>query len=135
MSFHFEYKPGDIITHDEICKKIGCGCMGGIRYSKENDVVALFYLQRQDIYSDHWEDETFYFVGMGKGNQSEYYMSNRRITESPNTGTRLFLFERKDGVYCEYIGEMRLDGKPLHRETKDKSEEKVTQVLFPLKKI
>ena len=134
MSTIVSYKVGQVVPHEEVCKNYKIGCMGGIRYSKENNVVVLFHLANQSYYSDYWDGDVFYYVGMGKGDQSELYLSNRRITESENKGTSIHLFERIIDEKCEYIGEMRLSGKPVYRKAKDKKGVEFTQVLFPLKK-
>ena len=46
--FDIGYKAGEDVKHDDVCKRAGCGCMGGIRFSIKNNVVLLFTKQNSN---------------------------------------------------------------------------------------
>jgi len=76
---------GQNLTNDEIVAKFGVGNMGGIRYTKNNDVIVLL-----STYSDDYDDSIdidsglIIYTGEGKGNQ-ELKNGNEKILNSKNT--------------------------------------------------
>ena len=131
--FDIGFNPGDIVKHDEICKKAKCGCMGGIRYSVEKNVVLLF-IKPNSNYENTWSGDTFRFMGSGKGNQSATSSTNKRITDSSLNGTALCLFEWVDSIHLKYIGRMVLAGEPYYELRKSVVGDDERKVIFPLKK-
>jgi predicted RNA-binding protein len=75
-------KKDQILTNDEIISTFKVGNMGGIRYTKRNDVIVLL-----STHSDDSIDNTSGFIiytGEGKGNQ-ELKNGNEKILNSQNT--------------------------------------------------
>ena len=131
--FDIGFKAGEIVKHDDICKRAGCGCMGGIRFSKQNNVVLLF-TKNNSKYDNTWEGDTLLFMGSGKGDQSIESKGNVRIAESKENDTALCLFEWIDAINLKYVGRMVLIEKPYYETKKNKYGEKEKKVIFKLKK-
>ena len=114
----------------ELCKKVGCGCMGGIRFSKNNNALVLF-IKDNSPYDNKWEGEVLHFMGSGKGDQSADTRTNQRLAMSQENDTAVCLFERIGMENCRYMGRMVLAGKPYYeyREGKDGKERKVFFLL------
>lgn len=130
--FDIGFKNDQIVTHDELCKRAGCGCMGGIRYSSKNNVVILF-MKANSQYDNSWEGDTLLYMGAGKGNQSVNSKSNIRIAEAKKNDTAICLFEWVDSINCKYVGRMILAKQPYYETRRNKYGEKEQKVIFPLK--
>lgn len=74
-----------ILTNDEIVAKFGVRNMGGIRYTKENDVIVLLSTISDD-YDDSIDTDSgiIIYTGEGKSDQELKY-GNEKITNSQNT--------------------------------------------------
>jgi 5-methylcytosine-specific restriction protein A len=131
--FDIGFKVGDVISHDKICKKMKCGCMGGIRFSKSNNVIVLF-MNNNSVYSNSWDGDVLQFMGSGKGNQSLDRGYNQRLAKSNSTNTDIYLFEWVDTINCKYVSKMKLIEKPFEKNIIGKNGEKETKVIFLLKK-
>lgn len=67
--FDIGYIQDEIVLHEEPCKRAKYGCMGCIRYSKDN-IVLLFFIKKDSAYCNIWNGDILEFMGSGKGNQS-----------------------------------------------------------------
>ena len=130
--FNIGYNENVIVSHDELCKKIGVGCMGGVRFSKENNVLALF-MKTNSQYDNSWDGEILKYMGSGKGDQSVKRMGNARLANSTENDTAVYLFEWADAVNLRFIGRMVLAGEPYYENRKNKYGENEKKVFFPLK--
>ena len=132
--FDLGFKEDDIVKHDVIIDKAKCGCMGGIRYSKQNNIIILF-MKSKSRYDNSWEGDTLKYMGAGKGNQFIERNGNIRIAESKKKDTDIFLFEWIDGVNCKYIGKMVLTGTPYYEKRKNEYGDIEQKLFFKLKKV
>ncbi|QUA52188.1 hypothetical protein [Aristaeella lactis] len=130
--FSIGYKKNEIVFHDDLCKKTSCGCMGGIRYSKKNNILVLF-VKKNSQYENVWEGDLLKYMGSGKGNQSIYKQGNIKLAEATKNNTDIFLFEWLDMYQCRYIGRMILDNEPYYEMHQNKYGEMERKVIFPLK--
>ncbi len=130
--FDLGYRKNEIITHDELCKKAGCGCMGGIRYSKRNNVLLLF-IKKSSKYDNSWNKGILRYMGSGKGNQSAYSMGNARLTKSMEENTAVFLIEWVDETSCKYLGRVILIGEPEYETRVNDVGDIERKVFFHLK--
>ena len=78
-------KKDQILTNDEIISTFKVGNMGGIRYTKENDVIVLLSTYSND-YDDSIDTDSglIIYTGEGKGDQ-ELKNGNEKILNSQNT--------------------------------------------------
>jgi predicted RNA-binding protein len=78
-------KKDQILTNDEIISTFKVGNMGGIRYTKRNDVIVLLSTHSDD-YDDSIDHTSGFIIytGEGKGNQ-ELKNGNEKILNSQNT--------------------------------------------------
>jgi hypothetical protein len=78
-------KKDQILTNDEIMKLFKVGNMGGIRYTKYNNVIVLFSTHSDD-YDDSIDLNSGFIIysGEGKGDQ-EIKNGNEKILNSKNT--------------------------------------------------
>ena len=130
--FEIGYEKNAIVTHDELCKKIGCGCMGGIRCSKRNNVLVLF-INQNSKYNNIWVGDTLKYMGSGKGNQSIERGGNKQLAQSNEKDVCVLLFEWVDSINCKYIGPMVLVDEPYYENIKNKYGEKERKVFFNLR--
>ncbi len=130
--FDIGYNNGDIVSHDELCKKAKCGCMGGIRYSKENNVLLLF-MKKDSPYSNSWNGDVLEFMGSGKGDQNLNSGWNKRLTDSEENETAICVFEWLDSMKLKYVGRMTLAQKPAIKKFENKFGNKEDKVIFYLK--
>lgn len=128
------YKENSIVTHDELCKKTGVGCMGGMRFSKENNVLVLF-MKENSKFDNSWNGDVLNYMGCGKGNQSVEKMGNARLAKATENDTAVYLFEWVDATSCRFVGRMVLSDKPYYENRKNKYGEVEKKVFFPLKKV
>lgn len=130
--FELGYKKNEIVLHDELCKKVGCGCMGGIRYSKKNNALLLF-MKKNSQYENKWNGDVLQYMGCGKGNQSADAMANARLTKANENNTAIFLIEWVDDMRCKYLGKMHLIDEPEYKTRINSVGEKERKVFFYLK--
>ena len=130
--FEIGYNQGEIITHDELCKKAKCGCMGGIRYSKDNNVLLLF-MKKDSPYSNVWNGDTLEFMGSGKGDQNLDSGWNRRLADADKNDTAVCVFEWQDSMMLKYVGRMILAQTPQIKKFTNKFGTKEDKVIFYLK--
>lgn len=132
--FNFGLKKDAVITHDQICRKAKCGCIGGIRYSKQNNVLVLF-INSNSQYENAWDGEMLKYMGTGRANQSIEAAGNMHLAEATKTKTAVYLFERVDSISCRYIGRMELVKTPYYEMHKNKDGINERKVIFVLKKV
>ncbi len=105
--FDIGYKESEIVSHGELCKRAHCGCMGGIRYSKANNVLVLF-MKNNGQYDNSWDGDILHYMGSGKGNQSVEKLVHQRMIHAAEKDTAICLFEWVDNEKCKYVGRMVL---------------------------
>lgn len=128
-----KFEENDIVSHDELCKSIGVGCMGGMRFSKKNNVLVLF-MKDGSKYENAWDGNILRYMGCGKGNQSIDKMGNKRLAESTNNDTTVLLFEWVDNSSCRFVGTMVLAGAPYYETKYNNLGEEERKIIFPLKR-
>lgn len=128
--FDFGYHKDQIVRHDEICKAAHCGCMGGIRYSKEKNAVILF-IKNSSNYRNNWKNNILFFMGSGSGNQT-LGRSNGNLYNAEKNGSSIHLFEWVDTINCKYKGQLALAGEPKFVTEKNKYGDTEKKVVFPL---
>ena len=131
--FEIGYKQDEIVLHEELCKRAKCGCMGGIRYSKDNNVLLLF-MKKDSAYSNVWNGDVLEFMGSGKGNQSVESGWNRRLADSEKEETAVCLFEWVDSMRLKFVGRMILSQKPIIKKFINKYGNAEDKVVFYLKR-
>ena len=132
--FEIGYNVNDIVEHNDLCKRVKCGCMGGIRYSKENNALILF-IKKNGLYKNVWHGDVLEFMGSGRGDQSIDKKTNRRLTYSRENETAVFLFEWMCDGDLKYLGRMVLDDKPRTESAQNKYGETETRIIYRLRKV
>jgi hypothetical protein len=74
---------GQVLSNDDLIEKFGVGNMGGIRYSKKNDLLTL-YSTLSDDYSDSLDPKSGLYVYSGEGQTGDQELTrgNKKIVES-----------------------------------------------------
>lgn len=132
-SFDIGYRKGQTVPHDELCKRCRCGCIGGIRYSKELNIILIFMSEKPGYYNNYWGNDTLYYMGMGAGNQSLDYYGNRRLANSLKNNTKVFLIEKDSECNYKFCGEVKLSGEPFYKIISDQSGNQRKIIYFPLR--
>ena len=128
-----EYEPNEIVSHNDLCIKTKCGCMGGIRYSKDTNSILLF-MKEDGSYSNFWEGDVLHYMGSGNGDQELLRGRNRALTNSEKNNSSVYLFERIDEKRCRFIGQMKFAKKPTYKTVKNKFGEDERKVVYYLMK-
>ena len=131
--FDIGYKVNEVVPHLDLCRKAHCGCMGGIRYSKDNNVLVLL-MKSNGQYDNYWDGDILHYMGSGKGNQSIDRMVHQRIIHAAEKDTAICLFEWIDNENCKYIGRMVLAEKARIEKRKSVCGDDEDKVIFLLKK-
>jgi hypothetical protein len=84
--------PGDVLSNDELGQRFHVGNMGGMRRSRDANLLLLISDPSKGLYQDRWQRDVLHYTGMGKaGDQELMAAQNRTLAESPETGTPLHL--------------------------------------------
>lgn len=125
--------PGNIISHNEISQIFLCGSQGGIRRSLKTNTLILISNHVKSLYDDRWEDNIFYYTGMGPvGDQSLELKPNKALAESAVNGVHIHLFECFQTNHYLYIDEMFLADKPFVENQLDSNGNNREVYVFPL---
>ncbi len=130
-----DLKVGDKIINKDIAAYFLCTNQGGIRKSKKTNTIVVIAKFDNCSYKHRWEEDTLYFVGMGKKGNQEMKRQNKSILEAKTDGFSLHLFELyEEGTYI-YGGEVELVEKPHIEEQVDDEGNMRDVIIFPLKKV
>lgn len=129
---------GNIYKSEEYAKVFKCSYMSGMNYSKETNTLVLISKQNNECYRDKWDIETntLHYTGQGTiGDQELYKGANKRLLESKQNNTKVYLFEVFKETENIYQGEVELVSKPyqVFEEDINKNIRKVWK--FPIRKI
>ena len=129
---------GNEYSNDEISHIFRCSTQGGMRRS--HSTLALVLTSHHDdpnnAYLDYWQDDVFYYTGMGmEGNQEINYAQNKTLSESNSNGIIVYLFEVFSNQKYIYRGIVKLVADPFQKAEMDFSGNKRTVWKFPLKLI
>ena len=142
-------KIGDVISNERLMEIFSVANMGGMRYSKLNDVLVLISnhalnRERPDLnpFDDYWEDNVFYYTGEGSLSDQgpKPKRQNKRLAEGNYSALHLFeVFHKGEYTYQGFVVKFR--NWPFygseHRNgiQPDKNGNYRRVFVFPLKKI
>ncbi len=127
-------KPGTVLNNQELCEIFQCSPQGGMRRSHKTNTLVIVTNHVASIYDDQWHGDTIHYTGMGQtGDMSLSFNQNKTLSESPENGVSVHLFEVfKDKQYT-YTGEV-VRVAPPYQATQPDSQGALRSVwLFPLK--
>lgn len=129
MKVNYEYTNQDIMDYFDVANS------GGIRYSKKNNVLVIISFHRDDNsspYQDDWKERTLYYTGQGQNGDQELTRNNKRLNESKDNHTKIYLFESFEKTKYIYCGEALLTGKVIEAtETDSKNNDRLVY-KFPI---
>ena len=124
--------------NEELCAIFKCSTQGGMRRSHSTHALVLIshHDDPNNAYMDYWENDVFYYTGMGmEGPQDIDFAQNKTLKDSNSNGVIVYLFE----VFCNkkymYRGIVRLIGKPFQKEENDFAGNLRMVWKFPIKLI
>lgn len=127
----YDIETGKQLSSADIKSLFGGG-QDVIRYNKTQNVIGL--LTENDSsreFNDHWEGNYFYYAAQSlKGVQKPSAGKNKRINESPENGTRLFLITKDNDTYF-FRGEFKRE-ETVKRIYSKENEDSAEQILFKL---
>lgn len=124
---------GDKINNQTICDLFGVANTGGIRVNRNRNLIVLISNNTDPAYKNEWRDDLLHFVGGGPGNQT-LTRQNRTLANSTKNKAVLHLFEVFQEKQYVYAGLVQLTAEPYETEQVEKSGERRTVWVFPLKK-
>jgi 5-methylcytosine-specific restriction enzyme A len=126
--------PGEVLSNEEIAQRFGVGNMGGMRRSRERNLLVLISDPFKGLYVDRWDGEVLHYTGMGRiGEQNLTSAQNRTLAEAPRTGIVLHLLEALEPQRYTYVGEVELAGEPYAEIQADEKERLRNVWMFPLR--
>ncbi|MFZ7138018.1 MAG: HNH endonuclease [archaeon] len=126
--------PGQELSNSELSRIFKCSSQGGMRRSHRTNSLVIVSDYTKQFYEDGWEENTFYYTGMGlRGNQSLQFSQNKTLAESNENGVLVHLFEVFERGKYVYQGEMMLQSKPYQETQSDVDNNERTVWIFPLK--
>ncbi|MYL56178.1 HNH endonuclease [Virgibacillus halodenitrificans] len=136
VTFKHDLKQGDEIDNKELTNIFKCAPQGGMRRSKITNSLVLISNPFKSSYIDKWEENIFYYTGMGlNGDQDLNYSQNRTLNNSNNMDISVFLFEVFQERKYTFVGAVKLAGKPFKEKQLDDSNQVRDVWIFPLKLI
>lgn len=123
----------DIVNNQTICDLFGVANTGGIRVNRNRNLIVLISNNTDPAYKNEWRDDLLHFVGGGPGNQM-LTRQNRTLANSTKNNAVLHLFEVFQEKQYVYAGLVQLAAEPYEAEQIEKSGERRTVWVFPLKK-
>lgn len=129
---------GHEYTNEKISQIFKCSTQGGMRRS--HSTLALVLTSHHDdpnnAYIDYWQDDIFYYTGMGmEGDQSLDYAQNKTLANSNSNGVIVYLFEVFSSGQYTYRGIVKLIAEPFLKDEVDFARKKRKVWKFPLKLI
>jgi hypothetical protein len=116
-SVAFPFSVGENYPEKEIIKALAIGARGGIRLSKKNNMIILFFkahsnrttLDRgRNVYNDKFDQTTgtCYYTGTGQtGDQTFENPHNRWLRDAKDEGREIHIFrQHQEGGLYEYLG-------------------------------
>ena len=118
MSFTTSFLVGTKYSNDQIVQEFGCSPQGGMRKSKDNQVLVLISGHKLNVYNDRWEGNILHYTGMGlEGDQNIEFSQNKTLDKSRNTGISVYLFESFKQKEYVFLGQVELcKGKAPYQE-------------------
>ena len=117
----FPFSIKEFYDEKEIVRALAIGARGGIRLSKRNGIIVLFFKAHtqkaktdggRNIYEDHFDTSTgfYYYTGSGqKGDQSFKNPRNRWLRDAKKEGRQIHLFRQyEEGGQHEYLGKFEV---------------------------
>lgn len=134
MVFDPGIKPGDVISHQELCNIFKVGNMGGMRRSTKTGTLVIISDHTKGLYDDKWYGNELHYTGMGKvGDQVLSGNQNKTLAESDTNGVEVHLFEVLDPAEYTYRGVVHLSGSPYQETQKDDNGSDRKVWMFPLR--
>ncbi|HNU61892.1 MAG TPA: HNH endonuclease [Methanofastidiosum sp.] len=135
MSFTTSFLVGTKYSNDQIVQEFGCSPQGGMRKSKDNQVLVLISGHKLNVYNDRWEGNILHYTGMGlEGDQNIEFSQNKTLDKSRNTGISVYLFESFKQKEYVFLGQVELcKGKAPYQEKQKGANGVERQVwMFPI---
>ena len=127
-------KPGDITDNSALRKDFAVGNMGGMRRSRQNNLLVIVSDHTKALYDDHWEGSVLHYTGMGlKGPQSLQFSQNRTLAKSHTNGITVHLFEVFEPGRYIYAGEVELAEEPYQENQADDEGQLRSVWMFPVR--
>jgi 5-methylcytosine-specific restriction enzyme A len=126
--------PGDVLSNHELGQRFHVGNMGGMRRSRDANLLLLISDPSKGLYQDRWQRDLLHYTGMGKtGDQELTAAQNRTLAESPGTGIQVHLVEALQPQRYTYVGEVELADAPYQEDQVDDAGEIRKVWMFPLR--
>lgn len=113
---------GEAYTNEELCNLFKCSTQGGMRRSHSTGALVLIahHDDPHNAYLDYWQDNIFYYTGMGmEGDQDLNFAQNKTLANSNQNGIILYLFEVFSSRKYLYRGIVKLAGQPFVKQECD----------------
>jgi 5-methylcytosine-specific restriction protein A len=126
--------PGEVLGNEQISVRFAVGNMGGMRRSKENNLLVLISDPFKGLYRDRWEDDVLHYTGMGRiGDQSLDNAQNLTLSESPRSRMPIHLLEALQEQKYTYAGEVELIEHPYQEDQIDDEGHWRKVWMFPIR--
>lgn len=126
-------KIGEVLSNDDLYEHFKCGNMGGMRRSKKTNTLVVISDHTKGLYDDKWYGDILHYTGMGKKGNQSLKSQNETLSQSPDNGVDIHLFEVMKAKEYTYCGIVELVEAPYIEEQKDEDGLLRNVWMFPLK--
>jgi hypothetical protein len=146
ISTGFPFSINENYSEREIIKALGIGARGGIRLSRKNNIVVLFFKPHtgrmtldggRNVYNDKFDESSglCYYTGTGQiGDQTFDNPRNRWLRDAKEDGREIHLFvQQQEGGLHKYIGKFEVQDYDSHKKQIDSTGRQRNVILFRLR--
>lgn len=146
ISTAFPFSISENYPEREIIKALAIGARGGIRLSKKNNIIVLFFKAHTDrttldggrnVYNDRFDKSSglCHYTGTGQiGDQTFDNPRNRWLRDAKEDGREIHLFiQHQEGGLHEYLGKFGVQDYDSHKKQIDAAGRLRNVILFTLK--
>ena len=135
MTFETRFKPGDIISNDELRDEFKCSSQGVMRIVKKTNTLILIADYTLELNTDKWKDDVLHYTGMSMLKDQKLSSQNKILAESYMNYVGIHLFEVFNKGRYTYKGMVELADAPYKDMQKDDEKNDRIVWMFPLKVI
>ena len=142
----FPFSINENYPEREIVKALAIGARGGIRLSKKNNIIVLFFKahsnrtslnEGRNVYNDEYDKSSglCHYTGTGQfGDQTFDNPHNRWLRDAKEDGREIHLFRQyQEGGLHEYLGKFEVQDYDFHKKQNDAAGRQRKVILFTLR--
>lgn len=99
ITFKPKVEIGSTLSNNDLHVIFGVGNMGGMRRSRNNNLLLIVSDHTKSFYEDKWYGDVLYYTGMGKFGDQQLTSQNKTLAESNTNGVVVYLCEVLESIF------------------------------------